>query len=49
MPLQKEIGWGYHIPYLITGTFNEHPRSAMKWISAGKGDDFVSFMKEMQD
>ncbi len=28
--LKSEIEWGYHIPYLITGVLNEHPRSAMK-------------------
>lgn len=49
MPLQKEIRWGYHIPYLITGALNEHPRSAMKWMASDKSEDFVSFMKEMHD
>lgn len=48
-PLQKEIRWGYHIPYLITGVLNEHPRSAMKWMNSEKRDDYVAFMKEMYD
>jgi 4-hydroxy 2-oxovalerate aldolase len=48
-PLQKDIQWGYHIPYLITGALNEHPRSAMKWMASEKKDDFVTFMKEMHD
>ena len=48
-PLQKDIDWGYHIPYLITGALNEHPRSAMKWMASENKDDFVSFMKEMHD
>ncbi|MFO7669163.1 MAG: aldolase catalytic domain-containing protein [Bacteroidales bacterium] len=48
-PLQKEIQWGYHIPYLITGALNEHPRSALKWMASEKKDDFVAFMKEMHD
>ena len=48
-PLQQEIQWGYHIPYLITGALNEHPRSAMKWMASDKKDDFVTFMKEMHD
>ena len=30
VPLQKELDWGYSIPYMITGQLNEHPRSAMK-------------------
>ncbi len=48
-PLQQEIQWGYHIPYLITGALNEHPRSAMKWMASENKDDFVAFMKEMHD
>jgi len=47
--LQQDIRWGYHIPYLITGALNEHPRSAMKWMDTDKRDDFVTFMKEMHD
>ncbi len=48
-PLQQDIDWGYHIPYLITGALNEHPRSAMKWMASENKDDFVTFMKEMHD
>ena len=48
-PWQDKIDWGYHIPYLITGSMNEHPRSAMKWMDSEQKDDFVSFMKEMHD
>ncbi|RIH65181.1 nucleoid-structuring protein H-NS [Mariniphaga sediminis] len=48
-PWQDKIDWGYHVPYLITGALNEHPRSAMKWMDSEKKDDFVAFMKEMHD
>ncbi|MCG8308414.1 MAG: aldolase catalytic domain-containing protein [Cytophagales bacterium] len=48
-PLQKEIDWGYHIPYLITGALNEHPRSAIAWMNSDEKDDFVRFMKSMHD
>ncbi len=48
-PLQKDIKWGYHIPYLITGALNEHPRSALKWMDSEQGEDFVAFMKSMHD
>ena len=48
-PWQEKIDWGYHIPYLITGAMNEHPRSAMKWMDSDQKDDFVTFMKEMHD
>ena len=30
VPLEKELDWGYSIPYMLTGQLNEHPRSAMK-------------------
>ncbi len=49
LPLQKNIDWGYHIPYLITGALNEHPRSAIQWMASERKDDFVAFMKEMHD
>ncbi len=48
-PMQKDIPWGYHVPYLITGALNEHPRSALKWMASESKDDFVAFMKEMHD
>ncbi len=48
-PLQQKIDWGYHVPYLITGALNEHPRSALKWMASEQKDDFVAFMKEMHD
>ena len=48
-PLQENIKWGYHVPYLITGALNEHPRSGLKWMASDKRDDFVAFMKEMHD
>ena len=30
VPLEKELDWGYSIPYMLTGKLNEHPRAAMK-------------------
>ncbi len=48
-PWQEKIDWGYHVPYLITGALNEHPRSAMQWMDSDRKDDFVAFMKEMHD
>ncbi|MBN2167410.1 MAG: aldolase catalytic domain-containing protein [Marinilabiliaceae bacterium] len=48
-PLQSSIDWGYHIPYLITGALNEHPRSSLAWMDSERKNDFVAFMKEMHD
>jgi 4-hydroxy 2-oxovalerate aldolase len=30
VPLEKDLDWGYSIPYMITGQLVEHPRPAMK-------------------
>lgn len=48
-PWQEKIDWGYHIPYLITGAMNEHPRSAIQWMESEEKDDFVKFMKSLHD
>jgi 4-hydroxy 2-oxovalerate aldolase len=48
-PWNEKIDWGYHVPYLITGALNEHPRSAMQWMESERKNDFVAFMKEMHD
>ncbi|MGD2035306.1 MAG: aldolase catalytic domain-containing protein [Bacteroidales bacterium] len=49
LDMQKEIEWGYHIPYLITGSMNQHPRSAMKWMNSEQKDDFVGFFNHMNE
>lgn len=49
LDMQKEIEWGYHIPYLITGAMNQHPRSAMKWMDSEEKNDFVSFFNQMSE
>ncbi|WP_243349416.1 aldolase catalytic domain-containing protein [Parabacteroides sp. FAFU027] len=48
-PMQKSIDWGYHIPYLITGALNQHPRSGMAWMDSDQKNDFVTFMRSMHD
>jgi 4-hydroxy 2-oxovalerate aldolase len=48
-PMQKQIDWGYHIPYLVTGAMNEHPKEAMQWMDSDKKNDFVGFLKHMHD
>lgn len=46
-PLQKEIDWGYFIPYMITGSQNDHPRSAMAWMGSENKDDYVSYYESV--
>lgn len=48
-PLQQEIDWGYHIPYLVSGAMNAHPRKSMEWMESDRKNDFVSFLREMHD
>ncbi len=46
VPLQQEIFWGYHIPYMVTGIRNEHPLDAIKWMSGPDRDDYLAFYKQ---
>jgi len=48
LPLQAEIEWGYHLPYVITGVLNEHPRSAMKFLGDKQGS-IVEFYDQMME
>ena len=48
-PLQKELDWGYHIPYMIMGTLNQHPRDAIIWMAGEKRDDFVEFYRQVTE
>jgi 4-hydroxy 2-oxovalerate aldolase len=49
LDMQKKIEWGYHIPYLITGAMNQHPRSAMKWMDSKEKNDLVGFFHQMSE
>lgn len=42
-PLMKDLKWGYHIPYAITGVLNRHPRSAMQFMSDREGKSYHQF------
>jgi 4-hydroxy 2-oxovalerate aldolase len=42
-PLREELGWGFSIPYMLTGFMNRHPRSAIKWNSGADKDNLVAF------
>jgi 4-hydroxy 2-oxovalerate aldolase len=41
--MRKEWEWGYTIPYMITGSFDEHPRTAMALRSSKDKDKYVEF------
>ena len=48
VPLEKELDWGYSVPYMITGKLNEHPRPAMK--ARDQGDTkYVNFYNKLTE
>jgi len=49
IPMKAKVEWGYHIPYMITGILNEHPRSGMKAMAAEKLPDLRRFYEELRD
>lgn len=49
IPLKVEIEWGYHIPYMITGILNEHPRSGMKAMAEKNLPDLKQFYEDLKD
>ena len=44
IPLREKEEWGYIMPYMITGTLDEHPRSAMALRASDDKDKIVDFM-----
>lgn len=48
-PMQQQIDWGYHIPYMVSGAMNEHPRKSLEWMDSDQKNDFVQFLKNMHD
>ncbi len=49
LPLKEQgIHWGFDIPYMLTGLFNRHPRSAIEFTS-NERRDYSMFFKELMD
>jgi 4-hydroxy 2-oxovalerate aldolase len=47
VPLREKEEWGYIIPYMITGTLDEHPRTAMALRNSPDKDRFVAFYDKL--
>ncbi|UNK17453.1 aldolase catalytic domain-containing protein [Paenibacillus sp. N3/727] len=47
IPLREKEEWGYLIPYMITGTLDEHPRSAMALRASDDKDKTVDFYDKL--
>lgn len=43
---QEGVVWGYSMPYLMTGVFNQHPRTAIQFTKE-KREDYCEFYKEI--
>jgi 4-hydroxy 2-oxovalerate aldolase len=46
-PLSQKLDWGYSIPYMITGHYNEHPRAAIALRDSDRKDDYAGFYDEI--
>jgi len=42
-PLRGELGWGFDIPYMITGMLNQHPRTAIAFNAGPDRGNLVKF------
>ena len=45
---EEGVVWGYDIPYLLTGTLNSHPSSAINFIKENR-TDYAMFYQELID
>ncbi len=43
LPWTEKIDWGYYIPYMITGTLNQHPRTAMAHMESDDKNKVTQF------
>ncbi len=42
-PMRAELGWGFDIPYLVTGMLNMHPRTAIEYQGSEQSKDYIAF------
>jgi 4-hydroxy 2-oxovalerate aldolase len=47
VPLQKQIEWGYFIPYAITGILDEHPRTAIALRESDKKENYREYYESL--
>ncbi|HUU43975.1 MAG TPA: aldolase catalytic domain-containing protein [Planctomycetota bacterium] len=46
-PLRDKMEWGYHLPYMLTGQLNRHPRSAIAMRAGDNPDGIVKFYDQL--
>ncbi len=42
-PLRENLKWGFDTPYMLTGSLNQHPRTAMAFNASGDRGDIVKY------
>jgi 4-hydroxy 2-oxovalerate aldolase len=47
LPWTEKIDWGYYIPYMVTGTMNQHPRTAMAHMESEKKNKVTEFFDQI--
>ena len=47
LPLSRQVEWGPHVQYNITGQLNQHPRSAMAARASDQRDKYVDFYDKL--
>jgi 4-hydroxy 2-oxovalerate aldolase len=46
-PMREKLGWGFSVPYMLTGFMNRHPRSAIKWNAGPDKNKLVNFYDQI--
>ncbi len=49
IPMQQKVDWGYHLPYMIVGMLNQHPRSAMACMDGDDRNNLTGFFDKVTD
>ena len=48
-PMREELGWGFDVPYMITGLMNRHPRAAIEFNETENRGDYIKFFDSLLD
>lgn len=48
LPTRDHIHWGYHIPYMLLGSQNVHPKEAMDWMQGEQRDNLLAFYNKIK-
>ncbi|MGB9603078.1 MAG: aldolase catalytic domain-containing protein [Verrucomicrobiia bacterium] len=48
-PMREKLQWGFDLPYMITGFYNQHPRAAIKFKAQEKKGNILEFYDNIKD